>query len=342
MRILHLLASPAFSGPAENVALLALAQRELGHEVSVAVDRRRARPTSEEPAAPRLEALGLLDGGGLELSVKSPPWGVVRDAWRLRRRAVDVVHAHFTHDHLLARLARPRGAVLVRSIHAPRSLRRSIPAADAYTVPSERELAQLSSPRAWVLPPLVAPEFQPPADRAALRRALGVDGAPLVGMVSTFQPSRRHDVGVEAFARVRQARPGARLVLVGDGAEEPAVRERVRRLGLTEAVHFAGYQAGPAFVRWLQALDEVWVLGLGNDWTGRAAAQARACGVRVVAVAEGGLARAADGMVAEVTPDAVCEASLQGARRPGAVPGNREVARAVLELYARAAAEVHR
>ena len=41
MRILHLLASPFFSGPAESVALLALAQRALGHEVSVAVDRKR-------------------------------------------------------------------------------------------------------------------------------------------------------------------------------------------------------------------------------------------------------------------------------------------------------------
>ena len=41
MRILHLLASPFFSGPAENVALLALAQARLGHEVRVAVDRKR-------------------------------------------------------------------------------------------------------------------------------------------------------------------------------------------------------------------------------------------------------------------------------------------------------------
>ena len=62
-------------------------------------------------------------------------------------------------------------------------------------------------------------------------------------------------------------------------------------------MHFAGYQEGPAFVRWLQALDEVWILGLGNDWSGRAAAQARACGVRVVAVREGALERLADAVV---------------------------------------------
>lgn len=43
MKVLHLLASPFFSGPAESLTQLALAQRALGHEVSVAVDR-SARP----------------------------------------------------------------------------------------------------------------------------------------------------------------------------------------------------------------------------------------------------------------------------------------------------------
>ena len=109
MKILHLLASPFWSGPAENVALLALAQREAGHEVRVAVDRRRTRVVAEEPMVPRLEALGLLDDGGLELSVKSSPPRWVADLWRLRQRSVDVVHAHFTHDHLLARWGRQIG-----------------------------------------------------------------------------------------------------------------------------------------------------------------------------------------------------------------------------------------
>ena len=141
MRILHLLASPFWSGPAENVALLALAQRQAGHEVAVALDRRRTKVDAEEPAVPRFEALGLLDSGGLELSVKSPPWTVLGDMRRLRSRTLDVVHAHFTHDHLIARWARPQGAVLVRSIHAPRSLRSSLPKADAYTVPAATDVS---------------------------------------------------------------------------------------------------------------------------------------------------------------------------------------------------------
>lgn len=338
MRILHLLASPFFSGPAENVALLAQAQREAGHEVTVAVDRRRKDVPAEEPAVPRFQALGLLDEGGLELSVKSPPWSMWSDLRRLRARSVDVVHSHFSHDHLLARWGRPRGAVLVRSLHAPRSLRASLPAADAYTVPASALLLRLQEKgkTVEVLPALVDARFHPAADREALRRELGLTGVPLLGMVSTFQPSRRHAVGVEAFALYRRQHPGARFVLVGDGALLEETRRQVTERGLSDAVTFAGYQQGDAFVRWLQALDEVWLLGLGNDWSARAAAQARACGVRVVAVEEGALPDLADARVASPTPEVVVAAALSGRRAPVAHPSNARIASDVLALYERA------
>jgi glycosyltransferase involved in cell wall biosynthesis len=336
LRILHLLASPFWSGPAENVALLALAQRQAGHEVAVAVDRRRKKVEAEEPAVPRFEALGLLDTGGLELSVKSLPWAVWQDMRQLRARSVDVVHAHFTHDHFIARWARPPGAVLIRSIHAPRSLRSSLPRADAYTVPASTELSRLEGRRVRVLPPLVDPRFRPAESREKLRAELGLTGAPLVGMVSTFQPSRRHSLGVAAFAKLRSTKPDARLVLVGDGSLLEPTRQQVRELGLEDRVTFAGYQQGEAFARWLQALDEVWILGLGNDWSGRAAAQARACGVRVVAVQEGGLPDLADVRVEQLTPEAVVVASVSQERSRVEHPSNQRIAEDVLTLYAQA------
>ncbi|HLL52511.1 MAG TPA: glycosyltransferase, partial [Myxococcaceae bacterium] len=178
----------------------------------------------------------------------------------------------------------------------------------------------------------VNPTLRPPEDRAALRRELGLDDGPIVGMVSTFQPSRRHDVGIAAFARLRERVPEARLVLVGDGELEPRLRAQVEGLGLTGAVTFAGYRAGAEFMRWLQALDEVWVLGLGNDHSGRAAAQARACGVRVVAVEEGGLGVLADTLV-EPVPDSVAAAALGPERRQVALVSNEDIARKVLALY---------
>lgn len=339
LRILHLLASPAWSGPAENVALLALAQREAGHTVHVAADTKRPRPPNEEPIVPRLSALGLLDGGGLELSVKSSPLGVLRDVRALRSRSLDVVHAHFTHDHLIARFGVPRGAILVRTLHAPRSLRRTLPRADAFTVSTpdlEQALLRQRAARTQVVGALRDPAFVPSEDRDALRASLGITGAPLVGMVSNLQPSRRHALGLAAFARLPTS---ARMVIVGEGPLEGALRAQVSSLGLGDRVTFCGYQQGPDFIRWLQALDEVWLLGLGNDWTGRAAVQARACGVRVVAVEEGGLGTHADSVVHALDPDEVARASLQAQRTVSQrLPDNRAIAAQVESLYREARA----
>ena len=215
---------------------------------------------------------------------------------------------HFSHDHSLARLAGRRP--LVRSIHAPRSLRWSTPGANAFTVPPG---LSHTLKRPWVeLPALVDERFTP--DREGARAELGLCGAPLVGMISTFQPSRRHGLALRAFVELSVERPEAQLVLVGDGGLESKLRAQVAELGLSRSVHFAGYQSGARFVRHVQACDEVWVLGLGNDFSARAAAQARACGARVLGVAEGALPLLADAVV-EPDLSAIVRAALEGARR---------------------------
>ncbi|MGO9831791.1 MAG: glycosyltransferase [Myxococcaceae bacterium] len=337
MRILHLLSSPVFSGPAEAVALLALAQQRAGASVSVAVDTAREGTGTEEPAVPRFEALGLLDGRGLALCTKGSPVQVLTDVLRLRRLEADVLHAHLSHDHWVAWLGRSAGACLVRSLHAPRSLRWSLPPADAFTVPEAAWLARLRPGPALLLPALVdARRFHPAADRPALRRALGLPAGPVVGMASTFQPSRGHAVALAAFAEVRRRLPEATLVLLGDGVLEPALRRAVHQAGLADAVRLPGYQRGGEFIRWLQAMDEVWVLGLGNDWAGRVALQARACGARVVAAALGALPSWADAVLAEVTPAALAAAALGTGRRDVPLPDLDVVAGDVLALYARA------
>lgn len=329
VKILHLLASPFFTGPADSVTQLALAQRELGHEVSVAVDRKRTQHTSEELIVPRLESLGLLSNVLLELSVKSSPLAMLQEVMTLRATAVDVMHSHFSHDHALARLGRSKGVRLVRSLHAPRSLRWALPRADAYTVPMDALVQRLPGKQVMVLPALVGPTFMPAENRRALRSELGLPEGRWVGMVSTFQTSRRHQLGLEAFNALRQRDPSVSLMLVGDGPLEPALRAQAGK-----RVHFVGYQSGLAFVRHLQALDEVWILGLGNDWSARAAAQARACGVRVVSVDEGALNRYADQLV---TPDvkSLVAAACERSRRECAVESPAEVARRVLSLYER-------
>lgn len=325
------------SGPAEAVAELALAQRAAGHDVHVAVDRKRTSTRSEEPSLPYFEQLGLLDEGGLELSVKSSLPQMWRDVRALKRHTLDVVHAHFSHDHIVAALGRPQGAVLVRSIHAPRSLTWSTPKPDAFTVPTQSladEAQKMKGTQVMVMPALIGERYRPAGDRVALRSKLGVEGEPLIGMVSTFQPSRHHDLGLDAFGLLLRERPKARMVLLGDGELEWELRARVAAHGVNQQVTFAGYQQHSEYLSWLQALDEVWVLGLGNDWAGRAAAQARACGVRVLAIDEGGLKGYAD-VVVSLDAEAVMKASLSGERREAVLETPAQIAARVLELYAK-------
>ena len=335
MKILHLLSSPMWSGPAEPVSLLAVAQRALGHTVSVAIDSTREGTGSEEPAAPHLAALGLLDGQGLRLCTRDGATGLWRDARRLSRLEADVVHAHFSHDHWVAALAGHRG-VRVRSFHAARSRRPFRPPATAYTVPTPSLGVGLRRP--WmVLPPLVAPIFRAAEDRAALQASLGLT-PPVVGMVSTFQASRRHALALAAFARLHLRLPQAMLVLVGDGQLGATLRAQVHALGLSSQVRFTGYQSGEALVRWMQAFDELWVLGLGNDEAGRSAVQGRAVGARVLGVDEGALGTWVDAVVPELTPEALSGLALRDERRSLALPEPRVVAEELLGLYARAGA----
>jgi L-malate glycosyltransferase len=331
MRILHLLSSPVWSGPAESMALLADAQRAAGHTVSVAVDSTRAGTGTEEPAAPVLKAMGLRSEAELRLCTHDGPLALWRDARRLAQQNLDVVHAHFSHDHWVARFGRPRGAVVVRSVHAPRSLAGIVPRADAFTVPTRALGTRLSGP--WrVLPPLVPPAFVPPTDRGALQASLGLS-APVVGMVSTFQRSRRHDLALKAFVEVRRRVPTATLALVGDGELRQALSETARGLGIAGAVRFPGYQKQEGLVRWMQAFDEMWILGLGNDWAGRAAAQGRAVGARVVSVAAGGLPDWADAVLGSERPEALVAVALGRERQERRLPDARDVARDILALY---------
>ena len=113
-------------------------------------------------------------------------------------------------------------------------------------------------------------------------------------MVSTFKESRNHRLGLKAFAEFHRFNPNSELILIGDGVEEDDLRKLVSDLNLKDSVLFTGYLQEFEFVNYLQGLDLVWILGLGNDWAARAAAQAKACHIKVMAVDDGALSSYAD------------------------------------------------
>lgn len=289
MRVLELLSSAWWTGPAEPVASLALALRARGHAVDVAVETAR-----EGNLVERLRALGLTGPEGLALSSKSGPLAYLRDLRRLGAlaRGYDVLHANFSHDHVLALMAlrRRAGRRVVRTVHSARSLREQAAqrvahrASDGlvavceaharaleerFRIPPERILATRGAVDAAI--------FRPGGPD--LRAELGVAaGAPVAGLVARIKPGRGHDDLVDAFRIVADRLPDARLVLVGRGEGEEAIRVRIAHRGLQRQVVFAGYRTGPELVAAYRTLDVAVLLAEGNDGTCRALLEGMASG----------------------------------------------------------------
>ncbi|QYN34484.1 glycosyltransferase [Pseudonocardia sp. DSM 110487] len=79
------------------------------------------------------------------------------------------------------------------------------------------------------------------ADRAEARRRLGLDDADLViGIAARLSRQKAHHVLLRAVALLSANRPRLRLVVIGGGPEEPALRALVAELGIAEHVLFTG------------------------------------------------------------------------------------------------------
>jgi glycosyltransferase involved in cell wall biosynthesis len=79
------------------------------------------------------------------------------------------------------------------------------------------------------------------AEKVVARAQLGLKPADfVVGIVARLSEQKAHEVLLEAFTELHRSLPQARLVIVGGGARETALRMRVEQLGLQGAVLFTG------------------------------------------------------------------------------------------------------
>lgn len=67
--------------------------------------------------------------------------------------------------------------------------------------------------------------------------------APRIAIVGALNAFKRPDLGLRAFAHLREEVPGARLVLAGDGPMRPALESQCGELRLGDSVEFLGYRA---------------------------------------------------------------------------------------------------
>jgi len=88
--------------------------------------------------------------------------------------------------------------------------------------------------------------FDSRGDCESLRQRLGIPrDAPVIGTVGRLNEVKRQDLLIRGFANIANHDPNPHLLLVGDGPELQPLRRMATALGLSERVHFAGYQARP-------------------------------------------------------------------------------------------------
>jgi glycosyltransferase involved in cell wall biosynthesis len=103
--------------------------------------------------------------------------------------------------------------------------------------------------------------------------------APVVLAVGRLARQKNFPLLIRAFARLRAMRP-ARLVILGEGEERPALATLAEELGVGADVFLPGFAANP-----IKYMRRAGVLALSSDWEGlpTVVIEAMACGTPVVA-----------------------------------------------------------
>jgi glycosyltransferase involved in cell wall biosynthesis len=170
--------------------------------------------------------------------------------------------------------------------------------------------------------------FRPPADRAALRQALGLHGPTLLS-VGLLIERKRHHLTIEAMRQL----PDVTLLIAGEGPERAALEALIVRHGLGERVRLLGARPHAELPALYGAADAM-VLASSREGWANVLLESMACGTPVVASNIPGnpevvRAPAAGLVVAANTPDGIAQA----VRALFAAVPNRAATRAYAEPF---------
>jgi glycosyltransferase involved in cell wall biosynthesis len=124
-------------------------------------------------------------------------------------------------------------------------------------------------------------------ERANLRKSLGIEPEERIILnIGRFSPEKAHADLIRAIGRVHAAVPGAwKVVLVGAGPEQNAVRDLVAQLGLRDRIIFAGFHAKVAT---FYAISDIFALPSHSEGSPNVILEAMAARVPIAATAAGG------------------------------------------------------
>lgn len=195
----------------------------------------------------------------------------------LRLHGFDVLHAHLTYDHWLARLAaRDFSNVRVaRTFHSRRVLRndplsRSLLRATAHRFVINRAFDVPGA--VFTPPPLDHRQFHPHGEKIELE-------GPLVTVIGKLSKHRGFEEALQTFAELRKLTP-CRMMIIGHGEHRSALEALSRELGIADGVIWAGYHEDDLAEHY-RASNLLLFTARGSDEGHRAVLEAMACGVPV-------------------------------------------------------------
>lgn len=115
--------------------------------------------------------------------------------------------------------------------------------------------------------------------RNKMRAKMNLDGKFVIGHVGRFCYQKNHEFIIDIFNEVCKLNPDSVLLLIGEGEKEPEIRRKVKKLGLSEKVIFAGKKSD--VYRYYQAMD-LFLLPSRYEGLGMVAIEAQASGLPVI------------------------------------------------------------
>lgn len=307
---LHLDSGRPFRGGQRQVLFLLRGLLARGHRVLLCCPRAGRLFGQAQAAGIPCEALTIRSGLDFPSSVRLAR--IVADG------GFDLVHAHDSHSHSIARAAQgiSHEPALANNLVVTRrnvgrdhgSLGRLKYANNIHYIAISPQIAKTLERQGVAAERIVIVPSGVDVESLANARArygadpwgLGRRGLRVVGSVGHLSREKNHALMLQAFAQVRREAENTHLLLVGDGPLRKNLEKRVRDLSLEAHVTFAGHLED---VRQAYAAFDVFVLSSDIEGLCTSVLDAMAAGVPVATTAAGGvLAIARHGVSALVVP----------------------------------------
>src|SRR6266545_1319824 len=279
MKVLHLAAGNRWTGAAAPAFAEVAALREAGVDAHYAY-----------VGGYKLQAkIGRLDFTHPVIAKAQNPFAFARSASAIERlldhHGFDIVHAHLTYDHWLARFSTRGRARIARTFHSRRVIR-SDPFTNLLLASTDLVCVVNDSLREAPAIRNRAPEFTPPSlddlqfrpDGADVREKYGLSReVVLIAAIGKLSRGRGFELVLQTFAAIRKRMANARLMIIGHGEHRPALQSMSRELEIHDDVIWAGYHEDDLADHY-RAADFLLFAAKGSDEGHRAVIEAMACG----------------------------------------------------------------